>query len=198
MQKNPLTHIIFDYLLTSKSWKIHTLASELTLHGCLSQLDTDYNKNLFKRNFLIMNALFELETIFLSHNYNLHISSLDIRLIEKSALPECHNSRNLRDYYLNWDNYDTNQTEIDALLMQFWQDYLNLAVTPPPNEKDIKQSLKRFNLPENATDKQIQQQWRKLALKYHPDKTGGDKQKFQQLQNDWEILKVRQRGCKQL
>jgi curved DNA-binding protein CbpA len=35
----------------------------------------------------------------------------------------------------------------------------------------------------------IKQQYRKLSKKYHPDKEGGDKEKFAELASAWEILK---------
>jgi len=34
----------------------------------------------------------------------------------------------------------------------------------------------------------IRKNYRKLAAKHHPDKPGGDKEKFQEIQNAWDII----------
>ena len=56
---NPLIDEIFERLLTKQVWKVHTLALELSEGGIIMTLDEDPYRDLFKRNFLIMNAPFQ-------------------------------------------------------------------------------------------------------------------------------------------
>jgi len=45
-----------------------------------------------------------------------------------------------------------------------------------------------LGLPKNATQEQIKKAYRKLSLKYHPDKTGGDDKKFKELNEAYSVL----------
>ena len=58
---NPLIDEIFELLINKKVWMVHTLASELKQRGFLDTLAAEPERDLFKRNFLIMNALYQLQ-----------------------------------------------------------------------------------------------------------------------------------------
>lgn len=45
-----------------------------------------------------------------------------------------------------------------------------------------------LGIPKNSTQEQIKKAYRKLSLKYHPDKTGGDDTKFKELNEAYTIL----------
>jgi curved DNA-binding protein len=48
-----------------------------------------------------------------------------------------------------------------------------------------------LNLDRNATDEEIKKAYRKLATKYHPDKTKGDKaseEKFKEISEAYQVL----------
>ena len=63
---------------------------------------------------------------------------------------------------------------------------------PMPRNDLKKEAFKIFNLPENATQAEIRQKYRELALKYHPDKNPGQEQEaekiFKKIQNAYELL----------
>lgn len=45
-----------------------------------------------------------------------------------------------------------------------------------------------FNLSEEATEESLKKQFRKMVLKYHPDKNKGDSSKFLQVKEAYDIL----------
>lgn len=45
-----------------------------------------------------------------------------------------------------------------------------------------------LGLARSATDKDIKKAYRKMALKYHPDRSGGDENKFKEVSAAYEIL----------
>ena len=59
----------------------------------------------------------------------------------------------------------------------------SISCTSKTKEETLYEVLE---LPKDATDKQIKQKYKKLALEYHPDR-GGDEQKFQ----DINLLKLK-------
>ncbi len=60
--ENPLLWPILEVLRKKPSdWKVHTLAAHLNELGFMPILDASPDKDLFKRNFLIMNALYQLQ-----------------------------------------------------------------------------------------------------------------------------------------
>jgi len=190
LQTNPLIQIIFDCLLKTSHWKIHTLANYLSLNNHLKKLDNDYNKDLFKKNFIIMNALFQLNDDLIDSGHMIIIETLEIRLAKVNEQQISKPNNNLKEYYLDWQNFETNSEVIDDLLNSFWQRYSTAHITNTHSTEKISSALSYFQLPENATSTQISKRWKILALKYHPDKPSGDKTKFQQLQIHWQILRT--------
>ena len=180
---NPLIDEIFELLLTQRVWKVHTLAATLAQQGVLPPLDANPEQNLFKKNFLIMNALFELQTQLLPKH--LIISSLHIELTEPSS--NVATQSHLKSYYLNWENYDTSAKDIEALLDSFWQQFNPLIKQPV---EQIEPLLKAWQLPPNFSLGMLQKRWRQLALKHHPDKQTGSACKFRQIRAEYEQLKL--------
>jgi len=190
LQSNPLIQIIFECLLATSCWKIHTLANHLSQNNYLDKLDNDYNKDLFKKNFLIMNALFQLNEDLIGTQYILIIETLEIRLTKINEKQISQHNQNLKDYYLDWTNFETNSEAIENLFDSFWQSYSAYDVKNTYSPEKISSALRYFQLPENATPIQISKRWKMLALKHHPDKPTGDKNVFQQLQIHWQVLKT--------
>lgn len=56
----------------------------------------------------------------------------------------------------------------------------------------LKKYFNILELPETATQDQIKRQYRKLALRYHPDRNGGDDQRFLEVKEAYEILTGKQ------
>ncbi|MEI8644050.1 DNA-J related domain-containing protein [Pseudoalteromonas sp. Hal040] len=123
---NPLIDEIFYLLLEQPTWKVHTLASALSESGKIEPLDADPQKDLFKRNFLVMNGLYQLQTQ-LAPEQQLQIASLHIELVSKQTGNALESHDPLRDYYLDWQNFDTSSEEIDALLTDFWQRFSSFS-----------------------------------------------------------------------
>ena len=188
---NPLIWSVLTVLQASnQSWKIHHLAAELQSQGLLHQLDENPGNDLFKRNFLLMNALFELQEILLPKQW-LQVKAMEIqifRLVPSNVNALIMQDSSLRDYYLDWNNYDTSENVVRELLEAFWSNYksyigLNINLMNKGN------ALRVFELDESATARDIRKQWRRLALKWHPDRPDGDAARFREVCEAWQSLK---------
>lgn len=188
---NPLIWPLLSLLQTSnRSWKVHHLAAELKSKGLMQDLDSDQQKALFKTNFLLMNALFELQEMLLPDHW-LQVKAMEIqifRILPRDLIASLKIDDALRDYYLNWLNYDTCPNIIQEMLESFWNRYEEYIGTNP-NLMHNSQALSVFELDGNATDKQIRKQWRKLALLWHPDRPNGDAAQFRKVCEAWQTLR---------
>ena len=188
---NPLIDEIFYLLLEQPVWKVHTLTSALSESGKIEQLDNDPQKDLFKRNFLVMNALYQLQTQ-LAPEQQLQIASLHIELVNEQISNALENHDPLRDYYLDWQNYDTTSDEIDAMLTDFWQrlsSYSPKRVILSLSQQQLLELQQAWQLPTDFSEKQLQKRWRQLALKHHPDRQGCAIE-FKKIQLEYEQLKA--------
>lgn len=193
---NPLIDEIFDLLLQQQKWKVHTLADSLRNYSDFNNLDADPQKNIFKRNFLLMNALFQLQQQVLPTK-QLLISSLHIELLHQHSNSSVSPHQPLRDYYLDWQNYDTEREEIDTLLQRFWQQFSRYAKTSRVLESgQLKELTTAWQLPQDYSIKELQKRWRQQALLHHPDKQGCTS-KFKTLQQQYEQLKAHYYACQQ-
>jgi len=188
---NPLIWPILGLLKRSnRSWKVHHLATELQQQGLMHDLDPLPEKDLFKRNFLLMNALYELQHILLPGQW-LQVEAMDIILLRippANVLQLQQDDSTLRDYYLDWNNYDTCVNVVREMLESFWnsyQDYIGVR----RGRFAQREALRVLELEADASDKEIRRQWRKLALKWHPDRQGGDTAKFRQICEAWQALR---------
>lgn len=194
-QDNPLVWPLLSVLQDSRQhWKVHCLATELKKHQLLLSLDDDPEQDLFKRNFLLMNALFQLQQILLPAQW-LQVQAMDIHI--SATVPgdieiELAQDAVLRQYYLDWTNYDISTFVIREMLAQFWHRYeQHIGANASPINSNLEKitALKIFELELNASDKDVRQQWRRLALRWHPDRHTGDAAKFRQVCEAWQILR---------
>ncbi len=198
--ENPLLWPILELLRKHPSgWKVHTLASELTEQGYIHPLDDSPEKDLFKRNFLIMNALYQLqETLFPKQWLQVEAMNLILLPCYPSAGRQIDSQDPLRDYYTDWSNYEAEEGEVKRLLNQFWTRYQQHVGDKDSDSRESRivhnldraKALRLFNLPYDATATEIRKQWRKLALKWHPDRDNGDAAQFRVLCEAWNILRT--------
>ncbi len=183
---NPLALDLLQLLRCKpEGYAIHHLVAELEALRPFPELARARQLGLFKKNFLVMNALFELQQCLFDDGLYLQISTLSIRLLpchERGAryLAE-HSQGGLRDYYLDWTNYtDTSLEEVEALLQQFLQG----GLAPDRRQR----ALEVLDLDADASGDEIRLQYRRLAARCHPDR-GGDPQRFIAIRGAWELLK---------
>jgi len=184
----PILDEIFSVLSNGTHFKVHTLAAHLQAVELLQQLDEDPNQDLFKRNFVLMNSLYTLQSELIEDDIYLHIDSMDIYLADKDHAPELNSA--LRSYYLDWQNYHTDNEEIKALLDSFWQRYTqslhHLQNTLSPLH--LEDLCQQWQLTQPLEEKAIRRRWRQLAIQHHPDKGSDDDTRFKQLQNEYQQL----------
>lgn len=187
---NPLVDAIFNLICQSEQLKVHTIAAELMRQQQLPQLDEDPNKDLFKRNFLIMNALYTLQGELAEQQQYLHVAALNVYLDTEPSRVNISQSDPLREYYLDWQNYETSSADVAELLDSFWrrfgQQQPSLATS---KYVDIDAIAKSWGLPEHYDRAILSKYWRRLALANHPDKAG-DEERFKVLQDEYEKLKL--------
>ncbi|ENO1229414.1 DNA-J related domain-containing protein [Vibrio alginolyticus] len=189
--ENPLLWPMLEILRKQPSnWKVHTLASSLGEQGYISKLDDSPDKDLFKRNFLIMNALYQLQDTLYPDSW-LQVEAMDIQhMSSMEALRhkiDIHDP--LREYYLDWRNYEADEDEVRRLLNEFWTTYQKFIGGSSVASVDKTKALSLFELNTDATPAEIRKQWRKLALRWHPDRENGNAERFRVLCEAWNVLR---------
>ncbi|MGL6170568.1 DNA-J related domain-containing protein [Vibrio misgurnus] len=189
--ENPLVWPIFDVLKHKPSgWKVHTLAAHLSGLGMMPVLDPQPEKDLFKRNFLIMNALFQLQETLHPQKW-LQVEAMDIVLAPMMGRQfqsiDMHDP--LRDYYTQWVNYEADEGEVKRLLNEFWTRYRHSVGSDNGKTLTRSQALRLFELSEAANALEIRKTWRRLALRWHPDRDNGSAERFRILCEAWNILR---------
>ena len=186
---NPLVDAIFNLICQSEQLKVHTIAAELMRQQQLPQLDDDPNKDLFKRNFLIMNALYTLQGELAEQQQYLHVAALNVYLDKEPSQVNISQSDPLREYYLNWQNYETSSADVADLLDSFWRRFGQQQPLVSAKNIDIGAIAQRWGLPEHYDRATLSKYWRRRALAHHPDKAG-DEERFKELQDEYETLKL--------
>lgn len=124
---NPLLAPLLALLRqASGSYKVHELLAELRRQEFIPPLPGD-EQQLFRLNFLIMNALYQLQAELHDEGWWLLISTLDIRiepLAPRNTASALARGEALRSYYLDWQVFwQTDREEVEALLGSFWRAY---------------------------------------------------------------------------
>ena len=189
--ENPLLWPMLEVLRKQPSgWKVHTLAANLSELGFMPVLDDSPEKDLFKRNFLIMNALYQLQETLYPEKW-LQVEAMNIMLMPAQSAIHCEIDLDdpLREYYTQWHNYEANEGEVRRLLNEFWTRYRKAVGGTSDLNMNRMNALKLFKLPAEATQLEIRRTWRKLALKWHPDRDNGNAETFRVLCEAWNVLR---------
>lgn len=166
----------------------YELLKALEVDGlALASADVDADLHLFRRHFLLMNALYRLqEQLWREERLWLTISPLRIA-IESSPAQACAQALGaadntaLRDYYLDWREFEaTDGAAVATLLDSFWQRL---------HARDGQAAaLATLELSAEADWDEVRQQYRRLAAASHPDR-GGDGERFLAVREAYEILR---------
>jgi len=157
-------------------------------HGAFQDTEDRSDIALFRKHFMVMNALYQLQDSLLKDGIYLAISALSIKLepIKESVnrSPTEHSDAKLRAYYLDWSQLkETTESDVDALLKNFWRHYCA--------RNTHTDALSILGLDNNEEWPVIQQTYRKLAAKFHPDR-GGNKEQFIAIREAYETLRLNQ------
>lgn len=190
--ENPLLWPIMEVLKKQpRGWKVHTLATHLNDLGLVPILDPKPEKDLFKKNFLIMNALYQLQETLFPESW-LQVQAMDIELMHGRYYANGHAidpEDPLRDYYVHWENYEADEGEVKRLLNEFWTRYRKFVGGEDIGDMDRGKALSLFDLPMDASPAEIRKRWRKLALRWHPDREDGNSDQFRVLCEAWNVLR---------
>jgi DnaJ-domain-containing protein 1 len=187
MPDNPFKASVLTLIKTSPmGLSEYDLIQRLQEHDAAFVFDgEDPNLALFRKHFLVMNALYQLQTELFAQGMYLSISPLDIRLesVESSAvsaLPTDNAAPPLRAYYLDWENFShTSHADVEFMLNRFMERYLAID--------QRLEALQTLELSADAPWENIKQAYRRLAAQHHPDK-GGDPARFRAIRGAYEIL----------
>lgn len=191
---NPLKRPILEILKQSsgplKEYELHQTLGGSAFAQYVEHCSTDLS--LFRKHFLVMNALYALHDELLSEGVYLYISALDIHLIksppdsELKTLNTDTSFAKLSLYYQDWQHFDsTHDNDVADLLQQFWDRYL-------ANEEKSK-ALACLELSADTNWSEIQQRYRQLCQQHHPDK-GGDNLYFIEIRQAYDNLKIYWKG----
>jgi len=156
---------------------------------------------LFQKNFVVMNALYQLKKDLIETGYGLSISSLKIELIPEVESGQSLLSKIEQDcdktsdalslYYLNWGNFNqVDEGQVKGLLNDFWLRFEKNSKKQTKIDKRL-DSLHVLGLESNASWKNIQQTYRQLVIMCHPDK-GGNSLQFIKIREAYIFLKLTQ------
>lgn len=208
---NPIILEIYTCLKNSKdSLSLYEIMKSLEDIGFdLSQSSNNFNNAqndsenlsshdlaLFRKNFIVMNALYQLKMDLKDTGYTLFISSLKIVLLEEIASIDCElidkseGDEKLSQYYLNWDNFYSTNEEVDDLLNSFWDKYNQCSHKNNCHDKKV-DALQVLGVDSLASWEDTQHAYRHLIKVFHPDK-GGDSAQFIKIREAYLILKFTQ------
>ncbi len=199
--QNPLVLAILSILKNNKEpLGLYDLMQALEVRGFAlveNAEELTYEIYMFRKNFVVMNALYQLQDELSDSGCSLFISSLSIRLCEACDADDRALSTDDADtqadmklaaFYLDWDNYiSTDQAAVEALLRGFWEQYSKYTSGTNSEEKRL-DALRILELESGASWEHIQQSYRKKIAVYHPDK-GGDSTKFIEIREAFQFLK---------
>ncbi|EAT13721.1 DnaJ domain-containing protein [Bermanella marisrubri] len=166
-----------QYLQKNSPCKEYEIIMYLCSQGRFPRSCLQEPLGLFRSHFLVFNALYRLQ-IHHAEKYEIDISPLHIELKPRGSLKngESFNAVKshdpLRLFYLDIDRLNqTDEVEVCRLLDEFWIKYKHYQ-----QNDDASWAFEVLELDPKKDEidrKTIKQQYRRLAMKHHPDR-GGD------------------------
>jgi len=179
-----------DILLTLRASpegvREYDLLQSVSAHAVLQAVQQPNSLALFQRHFILRHCLYQLQKqLWDDEQCVLNIDAVNIQiksttLQEKTSVAEPTNTA-LRDYYLDWKNFEIDNAEVDELLASFWRDYARYM------QKDEAWAV--LGLTADASQHDITMRYRELAGIHHPDK-GGDQETFITIRAAYEALRL--------
>lgn len=188
---NPLLPLVLHWLReTPEGCSEYELLKRVeTGSDAFANVSDEQQLALFQKHFLLMNALYRLQTtLWEDERLWLQISPLRIVLggaativAETKDLADG-NAHALKDYYLDWRNFtDADNDSVAELLAGFWRRYV-------AHDEQLR-ALEILKLNADSDWSTIKQQYRRLAAQAHPDR-GGDNARFLEIREAYEILRA--------
>ncbi len=201
LSDNPLILAVLSILKNSdEPIGLYELMQELEAQGYVLVENAEqlsYEMQIFRKNFVVMNALYQIQHDIAKSGYYLYISSLKIvicaidseeALTLMGVAEDIEADQKLADYYLDWDHYfSTGQTDVEALFDNFWKHFDDYTSRKKSDEGRL-DALTTLELESDASWKDVQQSFRKKAAINHPDR-GGDSKKFIEIREAYQLLK---------
>lgn len=154
----------------------------------VSLFNDEYFSNsfgLFQRHFLLFHGLYLLrDKLRMSGQGDMEIHCMGIRLIPCSNTPSAHPALHdpLASYYLDLDNLNaSHESDVLRLLDDFWKKFASTA------QRDEALAIMKLKHPVGYPD--IKKQYRRLAMRWHPDR-GGNPDQFHRLEWAMGILRL--------
>lgn len=204
--QNPLVIAVLSILKNyetpvNKKLGVYDVIQQLEEQGYQLVEDSEqltYELRLFQKNFLVMNALYQIQRDIAGSGYFLFISTLNILLCNsadsksRALTSESYDSdvdQKMSSYYLDWNNFNTaDQDSVSSLLNNFWTQFSEYNKNKNFDQKRL-DSLTKLELESTASWEDIQQSYRKKVAQHHPDK-GGDSRTFIEIREAFQILKI--------
>jgi len=202
LQESPVALAIMSVLKNTQTvLSLYDLIKHIEELGLVFFDDAENVSNeilLFRKNFIVMNALYQIQADINNTGYSLYISSLKILLYSDLSskndlsLTDIEDSKrvdvSLSAYYLNWNNYDSvDQQAVDQLLNSFWTKYQKYNQIDS-NQDKRSCALQILGVESSASWKDIQQAYRQKITLCHPDK-GGTSHQFIEIREAFQFLK---------
>ncbi len=203
--ENPLVLAVLSILKNNKTTLgLYDLMQLLEQQGytLVDEAETlTYELHMFRKNFVVMNALYQLQRDLRGSDYFLYISSLKIQLLEVTSSQNMSDvtalidieydavaDQKVGDYYLDWSNFDeADQSTVEALLKDFWERYTEYQKNKNRMDKRL-DALRILGLESSASWEDIQQSYRQKVAASHPDR-GGSSHHFIEIREAYQALK---------
>jgi len=188
-----LTQDIHQYLQSHPTTKELDIIRHLQKINRLPMNVLRSDLSMFRAHFLVFNALYRLRKQGHSQRaFHLEISALNIQLMSFDPPHEPY-SQAVKNtdplYFFYTDLQQLNQTtthDVQRLLDLFWQRFI---APEKISDQQKLEALSELELSDPVDFNTIKQQYRRLAMRHHPDR-GGDQEKLVSINQAMQCLEV--------